>query len=156
VAQVFGCAKAAGKDYSVVFLSGCRGDILDLPAGDARRFDEDIACLLHWLLSYVVDDMRLVLIGCKALELSASAVEREKGQDGLLHSRTLVDAAAAENHRYASHVQPPLLSDGLHMSGSDVPFDECRRANSCTASSCSEVSMEPGRNLRIRRTASPA
>ena len=70
---------------------------MDLAAGDAGGFGEDVAGCVIGLTREVVDHFPLGDVGGEALDVGPAAVEGDEAGDGLVDFRAVEDTAAAED-----------------------------------------------------------
>ncbi|MNF93127.1 hypothetical protein D3C84_757930 [compost metagenome] len=98
IREVLGRAETAGHDQGVEVLGIGLTQILDVAAGNARRFHQNVARFGHFLTGQVVEHMHLRNVRRKALHLGAALVEAQQGDHALVDFGAVKDTTAGKDH----------------------------------------------------------
>ncbi|KUG40823.1 Unknown protein sequence [Pseudomonas savastanoi pv. fraxini] len=100
VGKVLRRAETARDDQGIKVFCICFADVLHLTSCNARRLDQHIARLGHFLASQVIDDVMLGDVRRKALDLRTTLIQTKQGEDAFMDFGTVIDAAAGQDYSH--------------------------------------------------------
>lgn len=100
VGKVLCRAETARDDQGVKVFGICFADVLHFAPCNARRLDQHIARLGHFLTGQVIDDVMLSDVRREALNLRTALIQTQQGENAFVNLGTVVDATAGEDYSH--------------------------------------------------------
>lgn len=97
VGEILSNTKSTWKNNGLIVFSFKFSNVLNFTSCNSGRFNQDISSLSRSLSCQVIDNLSLVFIGGKALEINVHSVEMDHQRDNFCHLRTIVDTTSGKD-----------------------------------------------------------
>lgn len=94
VGEILGNTKSTWKNNCLIVFSLKLGDVLNFTSCNSGRFNQDISGFSGGLSGQVIDDLSLVFIWGKALEINVHSVEMDHQRDNFCYLRAIIDTTS--------------------------------------------------------------